>query len=37
MPMEDLKNFSAFKGRMIARPAVRTVLEKEKSPLLDAA
>ncbi len=37
MPMEDLKNFSAFKDRMIARPAVRTVLEKEESPLLKAA
>jgi len=36
MPMEDLKNFSTFKDRMIARPAVRMILEKERSPLLNA-
>lgn len=34
MPMEDLKNFTAFKDRMTERPAVRTILEREKSPLL---
>ena len=37
MPMKDLKNYTAFKDRMMARPAVRTVLEKEESPLLKAA
>ena len=35
MPMEDLSNYSAFKDRMIERQAVHTVLEKEKSPLLN--
>ena len=35
MPMVDLKNYSAFKDRMIERQAVHTVLEKEKSPLLN--
>lgn len=37
MPMGGLKNYTAFKDRMMARPAVRTILEKEKSPLLKAA
>ena len=37
MPMADLKNYTAFKNRMLDRPAVRTVLEKEQSPLLKAA
>ena len=37
MPMADLGNFTAFKDRMMERPAVRTVLEKEQSPLLEAA
>ena len=37
MPMADLKSYTAFKNRMLERPAVRTVLEKEKSPLLNAA
>ena len=37
MPMADLKNYSAFKDRMLQRPAVRTVLEKENSPLLSTA
>lgn len=37
MPMTDLKNYTAFKNRMMERPAVRTVLEKEQSPLLKAA
>ena len=37
MPMKDLKNYTAFKDRMMARPAVHTVLEKEQSPLLKAA
>ena len=37
MPMADLKNYTAFKDRMIARPAVRKVLDREQSPLLKAA
>ncbi len=37
MPMADLGNYTAFKDRMMARPAVRKVLEKEQSPLLKAA
>ena len=37
MPMKDLKNYTAFKDRMMKRPAVHTVLEKEQSPLLKAA
>jgi glutathione S-transferase len=37
MPMGDLKNYTAFKDRMIERPAVRRVLEKEESALLKAA
>ncbi len=37
MKMADLKNYTAFKNRMLERPAVRTVLEKEQSPLLKAA
>lgn len=37
LPMEDLGNYTAFKDRMIERPAVRKVLEKEESPLLKAA
>ncbi len=37
MPMADLKNYTAFKDRMMERPAVRNVLEKEQSPLLKAA
>ncbi len=37
MPVTDLKNYTAFKDRIIARPAVRKVLEKEQSPLLKAA
>jgi glutathione S-transferase len=34
MPVEELKNYTAFKGRMLQRPAVRTVLEREESRLL---
>lgn len=37
MPMSDLEHFTAFKNRMKERPAVRTILEKEQSPLLKAA
>ena len=37
LPMAELKNYTAFKDRMIERPAVRNVLEREQSPLLKAA
>jgi len=37
MPMKDLKNYTAFKDRMMERPAVRMILEKEQSPLLKSA
>ena len=37
LPMGDLKNYTAFKDRMLKRPAVRKVLEREQSPLLKAA
>ena len=36
-PMTDFPNFTAWKDRMLARPAVRTVLEQEKSSLVAAA
>ena len=34
MPVEGLKNYTAFKDRMLQRPAVQKVLEREKSPVL---
>jgi glutathione S-transferase len=37
IPVADLKNYTAWKDRMIARPAVRTILEREKSPLLSVS
>ena len=37
LPMKDLKNYTAWKERMLQRPAVRKVLEREKSVLLQAA
>ncbi len=37
LPMGELKNYTAFKDRMMARPAVRRVLEREDSPILKAA
>ncbi|HZK90997.1 MAG TPA: hypothetical protein VFC56_12695 [Stellaceae bacterium] len=36
MPTGDLKSYIGFKNRMLQRPAVRTVLEREQSPLLRA-
>lgn len=36
-PVDELKALSAFKDRMIARPTVRRVLEREGSPLAVAA
>ncbi len=35
MPVEQLANYTAFKDRMLQRPAVRTVLEREQSRLLE--
>jgi glutathione S-transferase len=37
LPVKELKNYTAWKDRMVQRPAVRTVLEREKSSLLAAA
>jgi glutathione S-transferase len=37
LPMQELKNYTAWKDRMLQRPAVRKVLEREDSPLLKAA
>ena len=34
MPVEQLANYTAFKNRMLQRPAVRTVIEREESRLL---
>jgi glutathione S-transferase len=36
LPVKDLRNYNSFKDRMIARPAVRKVLEREQCPLLAA-
>ncbi len=37
LPMKELANYTAFKDRMLKRPAVRKILEREQSPLLKAA
>jgi glutathione S-transferase len=37
LPVKDLKNCAAWKERMLARPAVRKVLEREQNILLKAA
>ena len=37
LPVNDLKNYTAWKDRMLQRPAVRKVLEREQNPLLQAA
>jgi glutathione S-transferase len=37
MQMKDLKNYTAWKDRMLQRPAIRKVLEREKNPLVQAA
>jgi glutathione S-transferase len=37
MPMTELVDYTAFKDRMLKRPAVRKVLEREESGLLKAA
>ena len=36
LPMGELKNYTAWKDRMLARPAVKRVLEREQSVLLAA-
>ena len=36
LPVGELKNYTAWKDRMLARPAVKRVLEKEQSVLLAA-
>ncbi|MDP2332841.1 MAG: glutathione S-transferase N-terminal domain-containing protein [Reyranella sp.] len=36
LPVADLENYTAWKDRMLARPAVRRVLEREQSVLLAA-
>jgi glutathione S-transferase len=37
LSMKDLKNYSALKERLLKRPAVRKILEREHSPILKAA
>ena len=37
LPMSDLKNYTAHKDRMLKRPAVQKVLQREESSLLKAA
>ena len=34
LPMKDLKNYSGLKDRLLDRPAVRKILEREQSPIL---
>jgi glutathione S-transferase len=36
LPVEQLKNYTALKDRLLKRPAVRKVLEREQSALLNA-
>jgi glutathione S-transferase len=36
LPMKELKNYTAWKDRMLQRPAVRKILERENNPLLAA-
>ena len=36
LPVEQLKNYTAWKDRMLARPAVRRVLEREQNVLVAA-
>jgi glutathione S-transferase len=37
LPMAELKNYTAHKDRLLKRPAVQKVLQREESPLLKAA
>jgi glutathione S-transferase len=32
LPVRELKNYTAFKDRMLERPAVRRIIEAEKTP-----
>jgi len=34
LPVQELKNYTGLKDRLLQRPAVRKVLEREQSPLL---
>jgi glutathione S-transferase len=34
LPVEQLKNYTALKDRLLKRPAVKKVLEREQSVLL---
>ena len=36
VPVEQLKNYTALKDRLLQRPAVRKVLEREQSVLLQS-
>ena len=36
LPVAELPNYTAWKDRMLARPAVKRVLEREQSVLLAA-
>ncbi|HYC48720.1 MAG TPA: glutathione S-transferase family protein [Burkholderiales bacterium] len=35
LPLQELKNYTAWKDRMVQRPAVRKVLEEEKNVILE--
>ena len=37
LPLKDLKNYTAWKDRMLQRPAVKKILEREQNPLAKAA
>jgi glutathione S-transferase len=37
LPVKDLKNYTAWKDRMLARPGVRKILARENNPLAQAA
>jgi glutathione S-transferase len=37
LPVKDLKDYTAWKNRMLERPAVRKILEREQNILLKAA
>ena len=37
LPMTELANYTAWKDRMLQRPAVRKILAREENPLLKAA
>ncbi|HEX5454047.1 MAG TPA: glutathione S-transferase N-terminal domain-containing protein [Stellaceae bacterium] len=36
LPVNELKNYTALKDRLVQRPAVRKILEREKNPILQA-